>query len=51
MAEASNGDILHADTSIGAVTLRVGDLEGMSDYYSRAFAMELTTARGTIQLS
>ncbi|KFF59091.1 glyoxalase [Cryobacterium sp. MLB-32] len=32
--------ILNADTSMGAVTLRVGDLTGMSDYYSRAFAME-----------
>ena len=32
--------ILNADTSMGAVTLRVGDLDTMSDYYSRAFAME-----------
>jgi catechol 2,3-dioxygenase len=32
--------ILSADTSMGAVTLRVGDLEGMSSYYSTAFAME-----------
>jgi catechol 2,3-dioxygenase len=32
--------ILNADTSMGAVTLRVGDLETMSDYYSQAFAME-----------
>jgi len=31
---------LAPETSMGAVTLRVGDLEGMSDYYSRAFAME-----------
>ena len=35
-----NEQILNADTSMGAVTLRVGDLETMSDYYSRAFAME-----------
>ncbi|ANP74388.1 VOC family protein [Cryobacterium arcticum] len=35
-----NQRILNADTSMGAVTLRVGDLETMSDYYSRAFAME-----------
>ena len=32
--------ILHPDSSMGAVTLRVGDLQGMSNYYSRAFAME-----------
>jgi len=31
--------ILAADTSMGAVTLRVGDLELMSDYYARAFGM------------
>ncbi|WP_291049625.1 VOC family protein [Herbiconiux sp.] len=33
-------DILDSGTSMGAVTLRVGDLEAMSDYYARAFAME-----------
>ncbi|RWZ50078.1 VOC family protein [Labedella phragmitis] len=33
-------DILAADTTMGAVTLRVGDLESMSGYYSQAFAME-----------
>ena len=32
--------ILNPDTSMGAVTLRVGDLEGMSSYYANAFAME-----------
>jgi catechol 2,3-dioxygenase len=32
--------ILNADTSMGAVTLRVGDLDAMSDYYEGAFAME-----------
>jgi len=32
--------ILSADTTMGAVTLRVGDLEEMSSYYSQAFAME-----------
>jgi catechol 2,3-dioxygenase len=31
--------ILNASTSMGAVTLRVGDLEGMSAYYANAFAM------------
>ena len=31
--------ILNAATSMGAVTLRVGDLEGMSTYYANAFAM------------
>ncbi|PXA72117.1 VOC family protein [Cryobacterium arcticum] len=37
---ATNEQILNADTSMGAVTLRVGDLDTMSDYYSQAFAME-----------
>lgn len=37
---ATPNDILNPDTTMGAVTLRVGDLQGMSDYYSRAFAME-----------
>lgn len=32
--------ILNPATSMGAVTLRVGDLEGMTSYYANAFAME-----------
>ncbi|OIQ73878.1 catechol-2,3-dioxygenase [mine drainage metagenome] len=32
--------VLDPQTSMGAVTLRVGDLESMSAYYCRAFAME-----------
>ena len=32
--------ILDPATAMGAVTLRVGDLEGMSTYYANAFAME-----------
>lgn len=39
MSGTADEQILHADTSMGAVTLRVGDLETMSDYYARAFAM------------
>ncbi|MGC3995566.1 MAG: VOC family protein [Propionicimonas sp.] len=31
---------INADTAMDAVTLRVGDLEGMSSYYADAFAME-----------
>jgi len=46
MAVTPEEQILHPDTSMGAVTLRVGDLEGMSDYYSRAFAMEPLQERG-----
>ncbi|MFD1714491.1 VOC family protein [Amnibacterium flavum] len=38
--------ILDPNTSMGAVTLRVGDLEGMSAYYSNAFAMEPLEERG-----
>jgi catechol 2,3-dioxygenase len=40
MGVETHDRILHPDSSMGAVTLRVGDLQGMSDYYSRAFAME-----------
>ncbi|GAA1001694.1 VOC family protein [Subtercola frigoramans] len=43
---ATSGEILDADTSMGAVTLRVGDLESMSDYYSAAFAMEPLAEQG-----
>ena len=39
MTAQTNDDHLHADTSMGAVTLRVGDLESMSGYYAAAFAM------------
>ncbi|WP_062464411.1 VOC family protein [Demequina soli] len=39
MAPQVTDRILSADTSMGAVTLRVGDLEGMSGYYTQAFAM------------
>ena len=39
---------LNPDTSMGAVTLRVGDLEAMSAYYSQAFALAplAETSRG-----
>jgi catechol 2,3-dioxygenase len=37
MSLETDDRILHPDTSMGAVTLHVRDLEGMSDYYSRAF--------------
>ena len=40
--------ILHPESSMGPVTLRVGDLERMSDYYSRAFAMEPLEERASI---
>ncbi|WP_137843287.1 VOC family protein [Microbacterium sp. 2FI] len=40
MIAETDDRVLHPDSSMGAVTLRVGDLEGMSDYYARAFAME-----------
>ena len=32
--------VLHPDTGMDAVTLRVGDLEGMSSYYANALALE-----------
>ena len=37
---ASDGRLLDPMTSMGAVSLRVADLEGMSDYYTRAFGFE-----------
>ncbi|WP_411720167.1 VOC family protein [Mycetocola sp.] len=40
MTTSTDKQILAADTSMGAVTLRVGDLEKMAAYYSRAFSME-----------
>ncbi|ADG76084.1 Glyoxalase/bleomycin resistance protein/dioxygenase [Cellulomonas flavigena DSM 20109] len=36
----TDGRVLHADTSMDAVTLHVGDLEGMSSYYADAIALE-----------
>ena len=39
-AAGTTDRLLNPTTSMGAATLRVGDLESMSDYYSRAFAME-----------
>ena len=38
--KAGIGQTLAADTTMGAVTLRVGDLDAMTAYYSGAFAME-----------
>jgi catechol 2,3-dioxygenase len=40
MAVVTEEQILNADTSMGAVTLRVGDLDALSGYYSRAFGIE-----------
>jgi catechol 2,3-dioxygenase len=40
MAIEPDAQIINPETSMGAVTLRVGDLELMSGYYSGAFAME-----------
>ena len=40
MTSTNTERIINPATSMGAVTLRVGDLEAMSTYYSDAFAME-----------
>ncbi|TFD46927.1 VOC family protein [Cryobacterium frigoriphilum] len=40
MTAVNDDRVLNAQTSMGAVTLRVGDLESMSDYYSRAFGLD-----------
>lgn len=40
MGDTTDERVLDADTTMGAVTLRVGDLDGMADYYANAFAMQ-----------
>ena len=40
MTAVTDEHTLNADTSMGAVTLRVGDLEAMSIYYAEAFALD-----------
>lgn len=40
MDQHTQADVINPETRMGAVTLRVGDLESMSSYYSNAFAME-----------
>jgi catechol 2,3-dioxygenase len=41
-------DLLAADTSMGAVTLRVADLDAMTRYYRDAVALELLSADGDV---
>ena len=43
-----NQNLLAADTSMGAVTLRVADLDGMTRYYRDAVALEVLSADGDI---
>ncbi|MFC7431821.1 MULTISPECIES: VOC family protein [unclassified Agrococcus] len=40
MSDTTDERVLDADTTMGAVTLRVGDLDAMADYYANAFAMQ-----------
>ena len=40
MSDTTQERLLDAGTTMGAVTLRVGDLDGMASYYANAFAME-----------
>ncbi len=46
MTVMTDEHILNPDTSMGAITLRVGDLEGMSTYYTQAFALDALEERG-----
>ena len=39
-------EILDARTDVGAVTLKVGDLDGMTDYYSRGIGLSVLEAEG-----
>jgi catechol 2,3-dioxygenase len=41
-------DLLAADTSMGAVTLRVADLDAMTRYYRDAVALEVLSADGDV---
>jgi catechol 2,3-dioxygenase len=43
-----NQNLLAADTSMGAVTLRVADLDAMTRYYRDAVALEVLSADGDI---
>ncbi|MHA6512943.1 VOC family protein [Tessaracoccus sp. Z1128] len=45
MTVATDEHTLNPDTSMGAVTLRVGDLEAMSTYYTQAFALDALEER------
>ena len=44
----TDNDLLAADTSMGAVTLRVGDLDVMTRYYRDAVALTVLSADGDI---
>jgi catechol 2,3-dioxygenase len=43
---STSSDLLAADTSMGAVTLRVADLDAMTRYYRDAIALEVLSASG-----
>jgi catechol 2,3-dioxygenase len=43
---STSSDLLAADTSMGAVTLRVADLDAMTRYYRDAIALEVLSATG-----
>jgi len=45
---SDNQNLLAADTSMGAVTLRVADLDAMTRYYRDAIALEVLSADGDI---
>jgi catechol 2,3-dioxygenase len=44
----TSSDLLAADTSMGAVTLRVADLDAMTRYYRDAIALEVLSASGDV---
>jgi catechol 2,3-dioxygenase len=45
---STSSDLLAADTSMGAVTLRVADLDAMTRYYRDAIALEMLSASGDV---
>jgi catechol 2,3-dioxygenase len=45
---STSSDLLAADTSMGAVTLRVADLDAMTRYYRDAIALEVLSASGDV---
>ena len=46
--ELPTGGLLAADTGMGAVTLRVGDLDGMIRYYRDGVTLELLSHDGPV---
>lgn len=47
MTTSNRPDVLDAATDVGAVTLKVGDLDAMTDYYHRGVGLDVLDQRST----